>query len=719
MQNKPTKVPPRTNRYVFPLSVSWQECTQNSPVMNYNSGSFHGGWDISPAPGVGANVLASVGGTVIRKKELTDSYGSHIMIQGADGYFHIYAHMQRGSITVNIGQQVTAGTILGVMGETGNAYGKHLHYEVRPTENGHTSALNAANLLGFVDRVGPITLSADGGAVNMTGTMPNGDSGTLGDNSAIAYQEPSAYVTAYEMVEGTEEPGEVLYGRRYRIMITDDNGIGVDVSDLHVTFELFKNYLGDIQYSVINVYNVNRNTENFIIANGAHVYVEAGYEGDYYGHIFTGDIVQAYGFNENGTDFVLEIVAADGERFLSEGFVNFSFLRGMTQRKQAESIISNATVKTELKSIGEGFEESSLPRGKAYFGMAKDYLNQIAKNTNTNLFCEDGTVNLVSITDIAKDRIFNLNPKTGLIGVPQQEDKGISGKCLLIPQIRVGSRIRVENQYVKQKRITVGSAASVSELGNAGVGAGGGGNYSNGFRDFIKSYEGLSLVAYKPVASEEYWTIGWGHYGPDVQPGMVITEAQAEAFLTQDLDEAASYVDSTTYCPFTVTLSPCEREALISFAMNLGQGGLQQLCRGRTKEDIPDHILSYNKGADGSVLEGLTRRRRSELEAFQTGQCVKDNVTYIFSGGGGATPYVGVVDTGTTTDSGMEYTGVNPMDEFGIYIVASVKYSGDTRGDNWYIEFEGYRQTMAIPESLIDYGGLTREGEEAEETDGE
>ena len=33
----------------------------------------------------------------------------------------------------------------------------------------------------------------------------------------------------------------------------------------------------------------------------------------------------------------------------------------------------------------------------------------------------------------------------------------------------------------------------------------------------IAKFEGIRLTAYKPVAAEKYWTIGVGHYGPDVK----------------------------------------------------------------------------------------------------------------------------------------------------------------------------------------------------------
>ena len=54
--------------------------------------------------------------------------------------------------------------------------------------------------------------------------------------------------------------------------------------------------------------------------------------------------------------------------------------------------------------------------------------------------------------------------------------------------------------------------------------------------------EGLELKAYKPYEDEEYFTIGYGHYGPDVSPDMVITEEEAEELLDEDLDEKLSSI---------------------------------------------------------------------------------------------------------------------------------------------------------------------------------
>lgn len=57
------------------------------------------------------------------------SYGNCVKIDHGNGYHTLYAHMQRGLLVKN-GENVKAGQRLGYMWDSGNAYGKHLHFEV-------------------------------------------------------------------------------------------------------------------------------------------------------------------------------------------------------------------------------------------------------------------------------------------------------------------------------------------------------------------------------------------------------------------------------------------------------------------------------------------------------------------------------------------------------------------------------------------------------------
>ena len=133
----------------------------------------------------------------------------------------------------------------------------------------------------------------------------------------------------------------------------------------------------------------------------------------------------------------------------------------------------------------------------------------------------------------------------------------------------------------------------------------------------IKRFEGCRLKAYKPVATEQYWTIGWGHYGPDVKEGQTITQAQADAMLASDCQQFADAVDDPACCPLTAQLNDHQRDALISFTFNCGAGCLKTLCKGRTLSEVCAAMALYDKSG-GRPLAGLTRRRKAEQELFNT-----------------------------------------------------------------------------------------------------
>lgn len=140
--------------------------------------------------------------------------------------------------------------------------------------------------------------------------------------------------------------------------------------------------------------------------------------------------------------------------------------------------------------------------------------------------------------------------------------------------------------------------------------------------NLIKQFEGCRLTAYKPVATEKYYTIGYGHYGADVSPNMKITQAQADAYLVADLKRFEDSVNATR-----LILNQNQFDALVSFTYNCGAGNLKKLVANRTLAQIADALLAYNKGG-GKVLAGLTRRRQAERALFLSGTTPQNACPY-------------------------------------------------------------------------------------------
>lgn len=137
---------------------------------------------------------------------------------------------------------------------------------------------------------------------------------------------------------------------------------------------------------------------------------------------------------------------------------------------------------------------------------------------------------------------------------------------------------------------------------------------SNNGLALIKKFEGCKLTAYKPISTEKYWTIGYGHYGSDVKQGQTISQSQADAYLKSDCATAEKAVNRYNN---KYHWNQNQFDALVSFTFNCGVGNLNMLLNNgnRTISEISSKITEYNK-AGGKVLKGLVNRRAAEKELF-------------------------------------------------------------------------------------------------------
>lgn len=105
-------------------------------TQDYREG--HGGIDLVRDGYRLDNITAHSDGTVVQvikninvntPNEPTNP-GNMVRIDHGNGFQTRYLHLAYGTVNVNVGDKVTRGQVIGFMGNTGNAFGAHLHFEV-------------------------------------------------------------------------------------------------------------------------------------------------------------------------------------------------------------------------------------------------------------------------------------------------------------------------------------------------------------------------------------------------------------------------------------------------------------------------------------------------------------------------------------------------------------------------------------------------------------
>lgn len=153
----------------------------------------------------------------------------------------------------------------------------------------------------------------------------------------------------------------------------------------------------------------------------------------------------------------------------------------------------------------------------------------------------------------------------------------------------------------------------------------------------IVQWEGEVLHAYddfdpqhrfiKPgMAVRGTLTLGVGHTGPDVKPGMRITVEESRKLLRADLDRFEAAVERLVKVP----LSDNQFGALVSFCMNVGEGNfarstLLKKMNAGDYEAVPAELMKW-VNSKGKRMQGLVNRRAQEGALWGKGDFVASAV---------------------------------------------------------------------------------------------
>jgi murein DD-endopeptidase MepM/ murein hydrolase activator NlpD len=117
-----------TNDGVFPVAGAHTYGGADARFGTGRAGHTHEGQDLLAAEGT--PVVSPLAGIVIARDYQARGAGYYLTVDAADGRSFFFAHCQKDTFAVTVGQTIPAGQQLCRVGATGDATGPHLHFEI-------------------------------------------------------------------------------------------------------------------------------------------------------------------------------------------------------------------------------------------------------------------------------------------------------------------------------------------------------------------------------------------------------------------------------------------------------------------------------------------------------------------------------------------------------------------------------------------------------------
>lgn len=225
------------------------------------------------------------------------------------------------------------------------------------------------------------------------------------------------------------------------------------LQQMHLTFEVHSSDFETPNTMVVRVYNLDPTTSKAIVREYDQVSLSAGYVQGTYGMVFSGAIQKARSGKESMTDNFLEITAGDGDnpRGYNYGFVNTT-LNHSVQRatwlqvyEQCAKAFGVSTDKQTMDWLASGLV---MPRDRPLYGLARVHMRQLAESLKARWSIQNGVLVVIPNDKVRVGAVTILGPETGLIGIPETTEAGISARCELNPLLTIGSKVQIAKELI-------------------------------------------------------------------------------------------------------------------------------------------------------------------------------------------------------------------------------------------------------------------------------
>lgn len=244
----------------------------------------------------------------------------------------------------------------------------------------------------------------------------------------------------------------VNWGRACQVIVgtnlTKDLSKGLKVEGFRISFTVDQTLRGPPNTANIQIYNLNEGTSGQIKKEFDDVILDCGYK-DNPRIIFRGDskFVNTY---RDGTNWITEIQAADGDKAYTESHVGTTLMPGHTPLDVVDEVLR------QMPGVRKGYIElpsNPYVRAKVLSGPARRILEQVSRDNAAAWSITNGTLNIVRADSVLPNQAVLVNSLTGMLGAPELTAKGVKVKMELNPMVLPNGVIQIDNNNIKIQAI--------------------------------------------------------------------------------------------------------------------------------------------------------------------------------------------------------------------------------------------------------------------------
>ena len=240
-----------------------------------------------------------------------------------------------------------------------------------------------------------------------------------------------------------------LINRRARVIAGPKGDEGRILDGLRVTFEVDQTAEQTSNKSKINVWNLNETTRK-LLQDTEELFVVLmtgyGYTDDILSILTIGDINKGKIVTQRqGADIITSIEIGDSEEELFKTSFNKTFVKGTLVETVIDEMAKSFGLPVEKKDV----TEEKFNQSTTFSGKAKDLLTTLLRKQGLEFSIQKGTLFIKKPDSPSLDEVFRITPQTGLIGSPNEREKGaIELIALHSPKLTPGIPIQVESETV-------------------------------------------------------------------------------------------------------------------------------------------------------------------------------------------------------------------------------------------------------------------------------